>query len=63
MDLQPFDDGRVLRDPRWLLEIDRAGKGERFFDCGECRDGSVYKDVTSSTDPTVQQARLGSLPY
>ncbi len=52
-----LDDGRVLRDPRWLLEIDRAGKGERFFDCGECRDGSVYKDVTSSTDPTVQQAR------
>lgn len=52
-----LDDGRVLRDSRWLLEIDKAGKGERFFDCGDSRDGSRYKDVTSSTDPEVVAAR------
>jgi hypothetical protein len=55
-----LDDGRVLRDSRWLLEIAKAskgGKGERFFDCGESRDGSGYKDVTNSTDPEVVAAR------
>jgi hypothetical protein len=52
-----LDDGRILRDSRWLLEIDKAGKGERFFDCGESRDGSGYKDVTTSTDPEVVAAR------
>lgn len=52
-----LDDGRVLRDSRWLLEIDKAGKGERFFDCGESRDGSGYKDVTTSADPEVVAAR------
>lgn len=43
---------RILRDRRWLLE----GDG-RFFDCGESRDGSGYKDVTKSTDPEVAAAR------
>lgn len=63
-----LDDGRVLRDERWLLEISRAGKGERFFDCGESRDGTGYRDVTASTDPDVRSARerfasiLASLP-
>lgn len=63
-----LDDGRVLRDSRWLLEIDKAGKGERFFDCGDSRDGSGYKDVTTSTDPQVVAARkhfseiLASMP-
>ncbi len=52
-----LDDGRVLRDSRWLLEIDKAGKGERFFDCGDSRDGSGYKDVTNSTDSEVIAAR------
>lgn len=52
-----LDDGRVLRDTRWLLEIDKGGKGEKFFDCGESRDGSGYKEVTSSTDPEVKAAR------
>jgi arylsulfatase A-like enzyme len=52
-----LDDGRVLRDSRWLLEIDRAGKGERFFDCGDSRDGSGYQDVTTSTDSEVVAAR------
>ncbi len=52
-----LDDGRILRDSRWLLEIAKAGKGERFFDCGESRDGSGYNDVTNSTDPEVVAAR------
>jgi arylsulfatase A len=63
-----LDDGRVLRDSRWLLEIPKGGQGERFFDCGESRDGTGYKDVTGSTDPGVKAARarfariLASMP-
>jgi len=63
-----LDDGRVLRDSRWLLEIAKGGKGEKFFDCGESRDGTGYKDVTRSTDPEVKAARarfariLASMP-
>ena len=52
-----LDDGRVLRDSRWLLEIARGGKGEKFFDCGESRDGTGYKDVTQSNDPDAKAAR------
>ncbi|MFO0867755.1 MAG: sulfatase-like hydrolase/transferase [Pirellulales bacterium] len=52
-----LDDGRVLRDARWLLEIDKGGKTERFFDCGDSRDGTGYRDVTRSTDPEVAAAR------
>lgn len=52
-----LDDGRVLRDARWLLEIAKQGRGEKFFDCGDSRDGTGYKDVTNSTDPEVQAAR------
>ena len=61
--LQADDDGirgRVLRDERWLLEIPMQGKPERFFDCGACRDGSAYKDVTGSNDPEVK-ARFAQL--
>ena len=40
LDLQPLDDGRVLRDSRWLLEIAAGGtRREKFFDCGDRRDG------------------------
>jgi len=52
-----LDDGRVLRDERWLLEIAKGGKGETFFDCGDSRDGTGYKDVTGSSDPDVKAAR------
>ena len=52
-----YDDGRVLRDPRWLLEIAAGGGKERFFDCGDSRDGTGYQDVTDSTDPEVIAAR------
>lgn len=63
-----LDDGRILRDQRWLLEMAKAGQGEKFFDCGESRDGTDYRDVTHSTDPEVTAARtrfntiLASLP-
>lgn len=52
-----LDDGRVLRDSRWLLEIPVGGKGGKFFDCGESRDGTGYKEVTGSSDPEVKAAR------
>jgi arylsulfatase A len=53
-----LDDGRVLRDSRWLLEIDKGGRKEQFFDCGESRDGTGYKNVTDSEDPEARDARL-----
>ena len=43
---------RLLRDRRWLLEGDN-----RFYDCGESRDGTGYRDVTKSKDPEVLAAR------
>lgn len=52
-----LDDGRILRDDHWLLELPKGGKRERFFDCGESRDGTGYEDVTTSTDPNVTAAR------
>lgn len=63
-----LDDGRILRDQRWLLEIPKGGKGEKFFDCGDSRDGTRYRDVTGSTDAEVRAARarfaavLASMP-
>lgn len=63
-----LDDGRVLRDSRWLLEVAKHGRGEKFFDCGESRDGTGYREVTNSSDPEVKAARdrfariLASLP-
>lgn len=63
-----LDDGRVLRDSRWLLEVAPGGRRERFYDCGESRDGTGYKDVTASADPEVKAARqrfgkiLASIP-
>jgi arylsulfatase A len=52
-----LDDGRLVRDERWLLEIPMGGKKPKFFDCGTSRDGNGYKDVTDSTDPEVVAAR------
>ncbi len=52
-----LDDGRVLRDSRWLLEIAPGGGGEKFFDCGESRDGTGYREVSNSTDAGVKAAR------
>jgi hypothetical protein len=53
-----LDDGRVLRDERWLLEIAAGGKGEKFFDCGSSRDGTGYREVTGSEESEVREARL-----
>jgi hypothetical protein len=39
------------------LEIANGGHAKKFFDCGESRDGTGYKDVTDSTDPEVKAAR------
>jgi arylsulfatase A-like enzyme len=52
-----LDDGRLLRDERWLLQIGMHGQGQVFYDCGTSRDGSNYRDVTASADPVVLQAR------
>jgi arylsulfatase A len=52
-----LDDGRILRDARWLLEIPPGGGPEKFFDCGESRDGTGYRDVTGLADPVVRAAR------
>lgn len=52
-----LDDGRILRDERWLLEIAKRGSGEKFFDCGDSRDGTGYQNVTNSTDADVKAAR------
>lgn len=63
-----LDDGRLLRDERWLLEIGKGGEKVRFFDCGDSRDGSGYRDVTNSAEPGARAARerfdgiLASLP-
>ncbi len=43
---------RMLRDRRWLLE----GDG-RMFDCGDSRDGSGYREVTTEMGPEVIAAR------
>lgn len=48
--------GRILRDRRWLLEL-RGDGTERFYDCGDRRDGTGYRDVTRSDDPEVKAAR------
>lgn len=63
-----LDDGRILRDNRWLLEIPGGGKPERFFDCGEHRDGSGYQEVTGAETAEAKAARerfakiLGAMP-
>jgi len=50
-------DRRILRDKRWLLEDNSPLHPGRFYDCGNCRDGSDYQDVTDSTDAEVVAAR------
>ena len=52
-----LDDGRILRDSRWLLEIDKGGRGERFIDCGQSRNGADYREVTPATSPEAAAAR------
>ncbi len=52
-----LDDGRLVRDERWLLQIAPGNKGQTFFDCGQSRDGTGYRDVTASSEPEVVAAR------
>lgn len=40
-----------------MLELTPGGARERFFDCGESRDGGGYREVTNSADPGVKAAR------
>jgi arylsulfatase A-like enzyme len=49
--------GRLIRDERWLLELDAEKGVERFYDCGESRDGRGYTNVTASRSPEVVAAR------
>ena len=46
-------DKRVLRTKRWLLEENSPHQFGRLYDCGDCRDGSAYREVTESTAPEV----------
>ena len=50
-------DRRIVRDRRWLWEDNSPLHYGRFYDCGDSRDGSGYKDVTDSDDPEVQAAK------
>ncbi len=50
-------DRQILRTRRWLLEDNGPGHPGRFYDCGESRDGTGYKDVSNSTDPEVLAAK------
>jgi arylsulfatase A-like enzyme len=52
-----LNDGRILRDDRWLLEIPGKGQAERFFDCGSSRDGTGYRQVTQTAGAEVEAAR------
>ena len=42
----------MLRDKRWLFEVDG-----RFYDCGNSCDGAGYGEVTDSNVPEVIAAR------
>jgi len=48
---------QILRTKRWLLEDNGPDHPGRFFDCGNSRDGTGYKDVTDSTDAEVLAAK------
>ena len=52
-----LDDGRILRNDRWLLEIPGQGKPERFFDCGQSRNGRGYRRVTQPMDAEARSTR------
>lgn len=50
-------DRQILRTKRWLLEDNGPNHPGRFFDCGDSRDGTGYRDVTDSTAPDVLAAK------
>jgi arylsulfatase A len=48
---------RVVRTKRWLLENNSPIRFGQLYDCGDCRDGTDYRDVTDSPHPEVVAAR------
>lgn len=53
-----LDDGRLLRDDRWLLMLPPNGGRETLFDCGSSRDGSGYKEIMDAgATPEAKAAR------
>ncbi|MEQ1830196.1 MAG: sulfatase-like hydrolase/transferase [Pirellula sp.] len=52
-----LNDGRILRDSRWLLEIPGQGEPERLFDCGDSRNGNGYRIVASNHNEQSRMAR------
>jgi arylsulfatase A len=50
-------DRQILRTKRWLLEDNSPNHPGRFYDCGDSRDGTGYKEVTNSTAPEVLTAK------
>jgi arylsulfatase A-like enzyme len=47
-------DRRILRTKRYLLEDNSPRRWGRLYDCGSSRDGSGYRDVTSSDEADVR---------
>ena len=52
-----LNDGQILRDEHWLLEIPGRDKPERFFECGDSRDGKEYKLITAAESEPSKSAR------
>ncbi|MFO1064071.1 MAG: sulfatase-like hydrolase/transferase, partial [Pirellulales bacterium] len=52
-----LDDGRVLRDSRWLLELRGGDKPARFYDCGEDRMGADYRLLQGELSSEASEAR------
>lgn len=50
-------DARILRTKRWLLEDNSPLHYGRLYDCGESRDGTGYREVTSSEDKEVLEIK------
>ena len=52
-----LNDGQILRDGRWLLEIPGRGEPERLFDCEESRNGNGYRLVATDQSASSKLAR------
>lgn len=53
----PLGTRRVVRTKRWLLENNSMTEFGQLYDCGDSRDGSGYREVTSSETAEVRAAR------
>lgn len=52
-----ISDARILRTKRWLLEDNSPHHYGRLYDCGDSRDGTGYRNVTSSEDVEVAEIK------